>query len=149
MDVTEQLPDILVSAFKTKEGIVVQIDSPLANLYVHLHGDMLEPSHKALTYILQVMVAYDKIYFTVKPVKNLCPFGSTAKTEVAKMKDYIILANRFIPVGYHLFVHFIDIPERTLTIPQYICMVEVGVRGEVHPTSVKFEIHILFRSDAY
>ena len=45
MDVAEQLPHILITAFEAEERIMVQIDTLLTHLNVHLHRYMLESVH--------------------------------------------------------------------------------------------------------
>ena len=140
----KQLPHILVAAFEAEEGIVAKIDFPLAYLYAHLHGHVLEPSEESLADVLQVVVAEDEIYPAVQPVKKPCPLSRTSQTEVAEMEDSVVLSDRLVPIGDYRLVHLIDIPERTVAKPDDVCMVEMRVGREERMFRIKLEIHFLF-----
>ena len=127
MDVTEQLPNILVSAFKTKERIVTEVYSLLAYLNVHLHGYMLKALNEALADVLQVMIAHDKIYLAMKPIKNLRPLCCSTQTEITQMKHCVINSYYTIPICYHYLVHLHYILERTIAEAYDIRMVEVRI----------------------
>lgn len=128
MHMTEQLPDIrLVSTLEAEKRIVAELDFLFPYLYPHLHGDMLKASDKSLTYILQVVIAENKIYPAIESVENLGPFRCTAETEVAEMKHYIIRCDCIVPVRYDCLVHFVNVTKRTLAVADYIHMVEMGI----------------------
>ena len=127
MDVTEQLPDILVAAFKTKERIVTEVYSLLAYLYVHLHGHMLKAQNEALTDVLQVMIAEYQIDFTVQPIQYFCPLCCSTQTEITQMKHRVISSYYTVPIRYHHLVHLRYIPERAITEIYDIRMVEVRI----------------------
>lgn len=69
MDVAEQLPHILITAFEAEKREMVQVDALLTHLDVHLHGYMLESVHEPLTDILPIMVAHDEVYLAIQAVK--------------------------------------------------------------------------------
>ena len=120
---------------------MTQVDLPLAYLYSHLHGHMLEPSEESLSDVLQVVVAKDEIDFAVQPVKKLCPLSRTSQTEVAEVEYGVIHSYCGIPIGYNRLIHLIHIPERTVAKPDDVRMVEMRVGCEERMFCVKFEIH--------
>ena len=140
----KQLPHILVAAFEAQEGIVAKVDFPLAYLYAHLHGYMLEPSEKSLSDVLQVVVAKDEIDFAVQAVKKPCPLCRAPQAEVAEMEDSVVLSDRLVPIGDYRLVHLIDIPERSVAKPDDVRMVEMRVGSEKRMFRIKLEIHFLF-----
>ena len=56
-----------------------------------------------LAYILQIVITHNQIYLSVQPVKDFSPFGRTAKTEIAQMKDGVILTDCIIPILLNSF----------------------------------------------
>ena len=80
MNVTKQLPDILICSPITEERIVVQINLLLAHFYEHLHGNIFKSTDEPLPDILQVVVAEYQIDLTVKPIQYLYPFVRTAQS---------------------------------------------------------------------
>ena len=143
VDMAEQLPHILVAAFEAEEGIVAKVDFPLAYLYAHLHGHVLEPSEESLADVLQVVVAEDEIDFAVQAVKKPCPFCRTSQTEVAEMEHGVIHSDHLVPIGDYRLVHLFDIPERAVAKPDDVRMVEMRVGSEERVFRIKLEIHFL------
>ena len=54
----EELPDVLVAALEAKKWIVAEINPLLADHDVHLHCHMFKATDKALSQILQVVIAF-------------------------------------------------------------------------------------------
>ena len=123
---------------------MAKVDFPLAYLYAHLHGHVLEPSEESLTDVLQVMVAKDEIDFAVQAVKKPCPLSRAAQAEVTEMEHGVIIADHLIPIGDYSLVHIIDIPERAVAKPDDVRMVEMRVGCEESMFCIKLEIHFLF-----
>jgi hypothetical protein len=67
----EELPDILVAAFKAQERIVAEIDPLLAHHDVHLHCHMFKATDKALAQVLQIVIAHYQIDLTIQAVEHL------------------------------------------------------------------------------
>ena len=53
---------------------MVEIYILLPNLDMHLHCDMLKVAIISLPQILDVVVAYNQINLTIKPIKDIGPF---------------------------------------------------------------------------
>ena len=127
MDVTEQLPDILVTAFKTKERIVTEVYSLLAHFDVHLHGNMFKATDESLSNILQIVVTHNQIDFAIQTVKYLCPFCRTTQAEIAQVENGVIFTYRIVPIRYHHLVHLLYVLERTIAKPNDVRMIEMRI----------------------
>ena len=68
------------------------------------------------------------------------PIATCSKRPI-KLCLMLFRANCRIPVVNHFFVHLVCAPERPVTVTDDVCVVEVGVRSEEHPASVKFVVH--------
>ena len=143
MDVTEQLPDILVAAFKTKERIVTEVYSLLADFDVHLHSHMLKAADESLSNVLQIVVTHDQIYLAIQTVEYLCPFCRTTQAEIAQVENRIIFTYHAVPIRYHHLVHLLYVLERTIAKPDDVRMIEVRIRCEERMFCIKLEIHFL------
>lgn len=142
MHMAEQLPYIvMIATIKAQIRKVIQVDFLLAYLYAHRHCDVFKSIYEALTDILEVVIAENKIDLAVETVKNLIPFISSTKTEVSEMEDYIIRPNHIVPVSDDGFVHLIDSLERAIAILQYVGVIEMGVGSKEQPVIVKLEVH--------
>ena len=120
---------------------MVQIYFLLADRYVHLHCHMLKSVNVTLAYIFQIVVAHNQIYPAVQSVKNFSPLSRTAKTKISQMKNYIILTDCIIPVGYDSFIHRFHILERPVAEANDIPMEKMGIRCKKHLAAVKLKIH--------
>ena len=127
MDVTEQLPDILVAAFKTKERIVTEVYSLLADFDVHLHSHMLKAADESLSNVLQIVVTHDQINFAIQTVEYLCPFCRTSQAEIAQVENRIIFTYHAVPICYHHLVHLLYVLERTIAKPDDVRMIEMRI----------------------
>ena len=141
MNMAKQLPYIFVASFETQKWIVIEVYLLLPYLDAHLHCHVLEAADESLLHVFQVVVADDQIDLAVEPVKNFCPFGRTSKAEVAKMEYDVIRTDNGVPVADQFLVHLLCASEWTVTVPDDVCVVEVGVRSEEHPASIKSVIH--------
>lgn len=142
MDMTEQLPDVvIISTIEAQIREMAQIEPLLSYLYAHRHGDMFKPVNETLPDIFQVMIPKDEVYLAIEPIKNAIPLVCTAETEVSEMKHYIIRPYNIVPISYDCLVHVMDVAEWTLAVVDYIRMVEVGIRCEEYPTCIKFVVH--------
>ena len=94
---------------------MIQIYPLLADFYVHLHCYMLKSINVALAYIFQIVITHNQIYLSVQPVKDFSPFGRTAKTEIAQMKDGVILPDCIVPIRDYSLIHHFHILERSIT----------------------------------
>ena len=106
---------------------MTEVYSLLAYLNVHLHGYMLKALNEALADVLQVMIAHDKIYLAMKPIKNLRPLCCSTQTEITQMKHRIIGSYYAVPVCYQGLIHLLYIFERAITETYDIRMVEVRI----------------------
>ena len=120
---------------------MVQIYPLFTDLYVHLHCHMFKSVNVALTYILQIMVAHNQIYLSVQPVKDFSPFGLTAKTEIAQMKDNVILPDCIVPIGDYGLIHHFHILKRPVAETNDIPMIKMGIRCKEHLAAIKFIAH--------
>ena len=127
MDVTEQLPDILVTAFKTKERIVTEVYSLLADFDVHLHSHMLKAADESLSNVLQIVVAHDQIYLAIQTFEYLCPFSCAAQAEIAQVENCIIFTYHAVPVCYHHLVHLLYVLEWTIAKLDNVRMIEMRI----------------------
>jgi hypothetical protein len=137
---SEQLPYVRISAVKTEERVVVEINLLLFHLDAHPHGYMLESCHQSWTHISQVVVPQNKIDASVQTVEETGPLCASAQTEVAQMEDGVVFPYHAVPILHHRFVHFLDIRERTLAEFNDITVIEVSIRGKEQPISIKLEI---------
>ncbi len=106
---------------------MIKVDAVLVYHDVALHHYFLKTVGESLAKILQVMIAYDEVDSSVQPVKHLCPFVCTSKTEITKMKHVIVHTDNAVPIGNQCFIHIISILEWPIAIPYYIRVIEVGV----------------------
>ena len=65
-----------------KERTVIQIDLLLIYLNIHLHHNLFKVFPVVLSQVLYVMVASNKIDFSVQPAQYVYPFSRTAQTKV-------------------------------------------------------------------
>ena len=122
---------------------MIQIDLLLIYLNIHLHHNLFKVFPIVLSQVLYVMIASNKIDFSVQPAQYIYPFGRTAQTKIAQVKHDIIRSNYSVPVGNNRFIHMGHIFERPVAKPDDVGMVEVGVGCKEHPAPVKFIIHNL------
>ena len=142
MHMTEQLPYVvMIPTLKAQIREVVQVNFLLTDLNAHRHCDMLKPINYSLSDILEVVIAKDKVNYAVQTVENLIPFFSSSEAEVTEMEYDIIRSYHFVPVGDDGLVHLVNSLERTITILQYVGVIEMGVGSEEQPVNVKFEVH--------
>ncbi len=106
---------------------MIKVDAVLVYHDVALHHYFLKTVGESLAKILQVMIAYDEVDFSVQPVKYLCPFCSTTEAKVSKVKDIIVPTDNTIPIGYQYFIHIFNTLEWAIAEPYDIRMIEVGV----------------------
>ena len=123
---------------------MIQIYPLFADFYVHLHCYMLKSINVTLAYIFQIMVAHNQIYLSVQPVKDFTPFGRTAKTEIAQMKDGVILTDCIIPIGDYGLIHHFRILKGPVAETNDILVIEMGIGCKEHLTAIKFVVHFLF-----
>ena len=141
MNMPEELPDVLVAAFKAEERIVAQIDTLLAHHDVHLHRYMLKPTNEALAQVLKVVIAHYQINLAVQSVKHFRPFGSTTQTEVTQVKHCIVHSHDTIPIRDYRLVHLLHVLERSVAELDDVRMIEMGVGSEERTLWVKIEVH--------
>ena len=87
------------------------------------------------------VVADEQVNPAVEPVEHFCPFDRTSKAEVAKMEYDVIRTDNGVPVADQFLVHLISVLEWSVTVPDDVRVVEVGVRCKEHPASVKCVVH--------
>ena len=137
----EELPDVLVTAFKAKKGIVAEIDSLLAHHDVHLHCHMLKATDKALAQVLQVVIAHYQIDSAIKAVEHFGPLSSTTQTEVAQVKHCVIGPDYPVPIVNQCLIHLLHILERSVAELDDVRVIEMGVGREECMLRIKIEVH--------
>jgi len=115
---------------------MVEVNLAFAYLYIALHHYLFNAGTEALTQVLQVMIAHYQMNPAIEAVENFCPFCRAAKAEIAKMEHVIFRAHYPIPIGNERLVHFFHIPERTLTEPDDIGMIEMSIGCEEQSATV-------------
>ena len=75
---------------------MIQINLLFIHLNIHLHRYLLEVFRVILPQVLDVVVAENKVYFSVQPVQYVYPFGRTAQTEIAQV-EYADVKNTLLP----------------------------------------------------
>jgi hypothetical protein len=137
MNMPEELPHIiLIRATVAEERVMVEVNLAFAYLYIALHHYLFNAGTEALTQVLQVMIAHYQMNPAIEAVENFCPFCRAAKAEIAKMEHVIFRAHYPIPIGNERLVHFFHIPERTLTEPDDIGMIEMSIGCEEQSATV-------------
>lgn len=145
MHMPEKLPGAVESTIVAQERIMVQVYLLPVNIYQHLVGNRLESAGDALPEIPVVVIAQNKIYPAVQPVQDPVPFGSTAQTEIAEMKDNILRPHYTVPVRDHGLVHLSHILKRPVAEGDYTCMAEMRIRRKkylvpIEPVNHAFHI---------
>ena len=130
MNMSEQLPGLPIGSTITEKRVVVQIDSLFANGYQHLHLNIQKSMHKALTYVIHIMIPQYQNNPAMEIVKQTSPLCSTTHREVTKMKHEVILSHNSIPVLDHHAIHLLNIHKRTLTESDDVLMAEMRIGCE-------------------
>lgn len=120
---------------------MIEVYLLLPYLDAHLHCHVLEAADEPLLHVFQVVVADEQVNPAVEPVEHFCPFDRTSKAEVAKMEYDVIRTDNGVPVADQFLVHLISVLEWSVTVPDDVRVVEVGVRCKEHPASVKCVVH--------
>ena len=137
----EELPDILVTAFKAQERIVAEIYPLLAHHNVHLHCYVFKATDEALAQVLQVMIAHYQKDSTIKAVEHLCPLGSTTQAEIAQVEYCVIGPDYPVPIRYQRFIHLLHILERSVAELDDVRMVKMRVGREERMLRIEIEVH--------
>ena len=106
---------------------MAQIDSLLANFYVHLHGYVFKPVDESLADVLQVVIAKYQIDSAIQTVKHPRPLCRSTQTEIAQVENYVICPYHAVPIRYHHLVHLLCILERTVAKPDDVLMIEMRI----------------------
>ena len=117
VDVTEQLPHVIVRTSIAQEGMVVEDNFLFLYLKIHLKCDLLEASNDGIAHVLDVVVADDQVDFAVQLVQYFVPLCCTSEGEIPQVEHLIILADYAVPVLDQRFVHLLDISKGTIAVP--------------------------------
>lgn len=93
--------------------------------------------------VADVITLFTSHHFPMQPVKDFSPFGWTAKTEIAQMKDGVTLTDCIIPIGDYSLIHHFHILKRSVTETNDILMIKMGIGCKKHLTAIKFVVHFL------
>ena len=137
----EELPDILVTAFKAQERIVAEIDLLLAHHDVHLHRHMLKATDEALAQVLQVVIAHYQKDLSIQSVEHFGPLSSTTQAEISQVEYCVIGPDYPVPIRYQRFVHLLHILERSVAELDDVRMVEMGIGREECMLRIEIEVH--------
>ena len=131
MHMPEKLPAVIpLTALETEERMMTQVDTHLLEAKVSLHGHLLKTAEETLPDIFEVMVTHDKMNLTVQAIQHLRPLGGATQAEITQVEYRILRDNHFIPVTNENLIHFLHVPEGTITKPDNVRMMKMRIRGE-------------------
>ena len=131
MHMPEKLPAVIpLSALETEERMMIQVDTHLLEAKVSLHGHLLKTAEETLPDIFEVMVTHDKMNLTIQAIQHLRPFGGATQAKITQMEHRILRTNNLVPITNEYLIHFLHIPEGTITKPDNIRMMKMRIRGE-------------------
>src|SRR5574344_481474 len=91
-----------------------------------LHCQTAEPIFEH-GYSVSVMIAYNKVYVSIKRIKYIPTVLIVAETHITEMKHQAIFRHLHIPSADKLFIMLLYILERPGAKAQYIGMVKMSV----------------------
>ena len=87
-------------------------------------------TEETLPEIFEVMVTHDKMNLTVQAIQHLRPFGGATQAKITQVEHRILRTNNLVPITNEYLIHFLHIPEGTITKPDNVRMMKMRIRGE-------------------
>ena len=131
MHMPEKLPAVIpLTALETEERMMTQVDTHLLEAKISLHSHLLKTTEETLPEIFEVMVTHDKMNLTIQAIQHLRPFGGATQAKITQVEHRILRTNNLVPITNEYLIHFLHIPEGTITKPDNVRMMKMRIRGE-------------------